>query len=494
MGILCYKNIDEQFIQRFIMRYFSFFILAVSFLLVSCQKSPQDASLREKTHFDKGYRYEKNGWVFIHAEGKPYEIGLQQGYLLADRFKEAIRVYTYMSMQLTGMDYSFFVDQAVKLHKKKIPEEYIKELQGMADGLTKAGVPSSLEDLIGWNSYVELTSNWWPLHQSNFASYVTKNMSPKEKCSAFIATGSATKDGKIVMGHTTFDDFWNAPFDNVILDLVPSKGARILMQTQPCYLSSMEDFFITGAGLVGVETTIAGFSGYDETKTPEYIRARLGMQYGVDIDSFVELMTKDDDGGVAAVWLIGDINKNEIAQFQEGLIFHKLDKKTEGTFFGANVAFDPRIRNLECSGMGYNDVRRQTGARRVRWPVVLDTYKGDIDAENGKRMLADHYDVYKKKFFGSARTICGHYDKDPRYNMSSEDAVWPDPFTPAGSIDGKVTTADLAKEMKMWARFGRACGTKFEADKFLKEHPQWDWQKDVLVSRPSEPWVLFSGE
>ena len=76
--------------------------------------------------------------------------------------------------------------------------------------------------------------------------------------------------------------------------------------------------------------------------------------------------------------------------------------------------------------------------------------------------------------------------------MSSSDAVWPNPFSPAGCIDVKITTTDLAKERSFYARFGRACGMAFDANEFLKDYPQWEWQREILVSRPSQPWVFFT--
>jgi hypothetical protein len=36
---------------------------------------------------------------------------------------------------------------------------------------------------------------------------------------------------------------------------------------------------------------------------------------------------------------------------------------------------------------------------------------------------------------------------------------------------------------------GRADGTEFDADEFLRQHPQWDWQRGYLKDRPSQPWT-----
>jgi len=438
--------------------------------------------------YEKGYRYEKEGWIYVHIEGAPYERGFQYGFLVADEYKKAMKVYQDMTYQTTGMDYSFFVNQAALMQKNKIPKELLDEMQGMADGLTKAGVKASVDDLIGWNAYPEMVSNWWPKAMDKFAPLAPKGNTPKiSKCSAFIATGKATKDGKIVIAHTTFDNFWNAQFDNIILDLLPENGFRIMMQSQPLFLSSMEDFFVLSSGIVGVETTIGNFNGYDENKTPEYVRARMAMQYGKSIDHFIELLNKENNGGVAATWLIGDTNTNEIAEFEQGLLFQKVNKKKNGYFFGNNLANDPKIRNLECSDEGYSDIRL-SGARRVRWMELLEKNYGLIDAEVAKQMISDHFDVYTKKEKASTRTICAHGDEDP--GLLSK-AV---PFNPKGSLDAKVTTSDMAKKMTFLARYGRACGSSFDSSSFLKEHMQWDWQKKALESRPSRPWVTFSNE
>jgi hypothetical protein len=47
--------------------------------------------------------------------------------------------------------------------------------------------------------------------------------------------------------------------------------------------------------------------------------------------------------------------------------------------------------------------------------------------------------------------------------------------------------------MGMSARFGRADGVAFDAEDFLGQNPQWNWQQGFLRSRPTQPWVLFEG-
>jgi hypothetical protein len=447
----------------------------------------------ERGWLERGSRNDVNGWVHVKIEGEPFERGFQHGYLLAAEYADAVRVYEAMTYQMMGFDYAFFVEKGVEFHKSKITPELTEEMEGIAAGLSAAGVPATLDDIIGWNAYQEMTGYWWPTVASQYVNDAPDG-NRKSHCSAFIATGSATVDGRIVIGHESFTEFWNGQFMNVILDITPTDGHRIVMQTSPGWIASMTDFWVTGGGMVVVETTMVGYEGYDTSKVPEYVRARNACQFATSIDEWVTLMDTQNNGGYANMWLIGDIKTGEIADYEEGLIYQDLQKKTDGWFFGDNAPQDPRIRNVESSDTGYNDVRQQTGARRVRWPQLLAQYEGSIDVEIGQRMLGDTFDPYLGYINPSSRTICSHYDVDPMYYVSDPNAVWNVPFYPAGSVDGKVTTAAAAEEMTMWGIFGRADGAPFDAEEFLRLHPQWNWGEDLLYSRPSQPWTEFPGE
>ena len=469
-------------------------ILFTCILMTSASQAAEQALTDQETAWmKKASRKNVNGWLWVKIQGAPFERGFQHGYLLAKEYAEALRVYKAMTLHTTGMDYSFFSEQAAKMHKPLITPELIEEMEGIAAGLTKAGVPSTLDDVIGWNAYMEITGYWWPTAASNFKGLGPTGSKAKSHCSGFIATGSATKDGRIVLGHTSFTEFWNGQYFNVCLDITPDKGHRMVMQAGPGWIASMTDFWVTGGGIVVLETTIVGFSGYDTKKVPEYVRARNACQYANSIDEWVKLMDAENNGGYANMWLIGDIKTNEIADYEQGLLYTSLKKKKDGYFFGCNAPEDPRIRNLECSDVGYNDIRQQTGARRMRWPILLDANKGKIDAKVGQKMLGDTFDPYLMRIEPSSRCICSHYDVDPQFYASDPRAVWNEPYSPCGSVDGKVTTADMAKEMSMWGIFGRADGAPFDADEFFKVHPQWNWQQGYTISRPSQPWTLFQG-
>lgn len=81
---------------------------------------------------------------------------------------------------------------------------------------------------------LEITGCLWPLQKQKYIDKITRQK--QEKCSAFIATGSATKDGKIVMAHSTFDEFWNQQWGNVLLNIKTDDNQELFMQTFPGYI------------------------------------------------------------------------------------------------------------------------------------------------------------------------------------------------------------------------------------------------------------------
>lgn len=178
-------------------------------------------------------------------------------------------------------------------------------------------------------------------------------------------------------------------------------------------------------------------------------------------------------------------------RFEAGLKFYKVDKTKDGYYAGFNAPLDPRIRNFECTNTGFTDIRRHQGARQVRIPQLMETYKGKINNEIACEILADHFDVYLNKVNPCSRTICSHYELDAREFMSQPGR--PVPFQPRGAVDGVVASSDDAKERGLWCRWGSSCGRGFSAKDFLEKNPQFDYLEPFLKDRPSQPWTYFGG-
>jgi hypothetical protein len=310
----------------------------------------------------------------------------------------------------------------------------------------------------------------------------------QDRCSAFIAVGDYTADGKIVCAHNSFDNYINGQYSRVILDLRPSSGHRILMQSFPGGIHSGTDVFVTSCGLFGTETTMGGFNAY-ENKDPVCCRIRRAMQYGSTMDDYVAMLTERNSGDYANAWLFGDTRTNEIMRLELGLKYVNVERTKNGYFIGFNVAYDPRIRNLESSNTGWDDLRRHQGARRVRLQQMMEEHKGRLDVETAMRLIGDHYDVYLNKVNPCSRTTCSHYELDAREFMSQADR--PKPFQPRGAVDGMAIDTETAKRMQLWGRWGSSCGMGFYKDAFCDRNMIWDSYRPYLHDRPPQPWTLF---
>ena len=442
-----------------------------------------------------GYCFELNGWIYVSIKGSPRERGYAYGYLIADELKKVFEMLNFTIYETFGDKWDYFVENSAKLYNEKIKSnftEFYEEMAGVAEGCNAAGVKTSVDEIIAWNNYFTLTENWYPNKGSEVGSIKERirmgEGGANDRCSAFMAIGDFTKDGKVVVAHNNFSEFVDGQFARVVIDMQPEKGARMLIQGFPGWIWSGTDFFVTSHGFIGTETTIGGFMPY-ENNFPICCRIRQAMQYGKTLDEYVDILLKENSGDYANSWLFADINNNEILRLELGLKYHKVDRTKNGYFIGFNAPYDPRIRNLECTNTGFYDIRRHQGARRVRLEQLMIEYKGKLDVDAAERILADHYDVYLNKENPCSRTCCAHYNLDAREYLS--DPSRPKPFQPRGAIDGNVCTYELAKNMSFILRYGNSCGIPFYKDTFCDENLQWDYLRPYLRDRPTQPWTLF---
>lgn len=223
------------------------------------------------------------------------------------------------------------------------------------------------------------------------------------------------------------------------------------MQTMPGLICSGMDWFLTGTGLVGCESTIGNVRiTPDFTNAPYFCRIRDCMQYATTLDQCIHFMRHRNAGDYASTWLLGDTRTGEIMLLEVGAGDEMyVDRTKNGVFYAANLAMG--IRHASPRQW---DKETSAGARSARLRHLLtDTHKGRIDATVAKRILADHYDVWLEKEHKGYRTICRHADCE-----AAPGEIPPNTNT-IGTIDGKVVTTEMAKHMRFWARYGSSCGS-----------------------------------
>ena len=434
------------------------------------------------------YRHNEAGWTYVHLAETPEQIGFQHGTLLAKEIEDNVHVYAVEAPNMYQRDWSFFREAGRTVLWPHLDPEYQAELNGIAAGLKSKGSKVDLWDLVAINGDEELTGYYLPWlnakeHKPNPPAAVAPG-----KCSAFIATGSATKDGKIVIAHSNWSSYAEGERWTVVFDIVPAKGQHMMMDSAPGFITSQDDFGVNAAGLMITETTLPQIVGFDPNGAPEFERSRKAMQYASSIDEYAAIMRTGNNGGYANSWLVGDRKTGEIAYLELGLHHTPLTKKKDGYFVSSNFAADPLLIRDDTSGFDPKDLSSSMNARHVRAEQFVQEHYGKLDTALAEAYLSDHYDSYEKKVDIGKRSLCGHEE------FSAEgEPVWANPpYSPSGAVTGKVMDSDMAAKLSFTARAGHPCGEDFIAAPFFAAHPEFAWQKPILHDMKAGPWTTFS--
>ncbi|HET8668385.1 MAG TPA: C45 family peptidase [Terriglobales bacterium] len=467
---------------------FAAILLVTSPISIARAQTGHTQAAGSEARLQKSYRIEKGGWIYVHLEGAPADIGYQHGYLLAPEIDDAFAVKKLSDTHSTQRDWEFFRKTAKEMLWPKTDAEYQQEMQGIADGLKARGIAMDLWDVVALNGMEELPEYYVPWLNKQEKAKSAPDIKSPGNCSAFVATGSWTKDHQVVIAHNNWTSYAPGERWNIIFDIVPEKGHRILMDGFPGVIVSDDDFGINSDGLMVTETTITQFFGFDPNGKPEFARARKALQYGSSIDDYVRIMLDGNNGGYANDWLLADRKTGEVARFELGLKHHKVWRTKDGYFASSNFASDPELIRDETEGFDPNDLSTSPNARRVRWEQLMQQYKGKIDVTLAQKFLGDHFDSFQKKEEANERTLCGHVDVSPR---GIPQWGW-GPFHPGGAVQGKATDGKMAGQMTLTAHTGHPCGERFQSKPFMEKHgDKFGWMQPILKDMPSDPWTTF---
>ena len=434
------------------------------------------------------YRFSQDSWTYVHLEGPPRQLGYQHGYLLAPEIADAFAAIKFHDTYRTKRDWDFYRATARDILWPHIEPEYRDELAGIVEGLNAHGVKMDIYDLVALNAFEEVPDYYVPTLNAKQHAQNAPHLTSPGNCSAFVATGSYTRDHGVVIAHNNWTSVIPGARWRIVFDMVPQHGNRILMDGFPGVIASDDDFGINSAGIMITETTIAQFAGFDPAGAPEFVRARKALQYSNSIDDYVRIMLQSNNGGYANDWLLADRKTGEVARFELGLKNHRVWRTKDGYFVGSNFPSDPKLIKEETT-YDPNDASSSMNARHARWDQLMQQNKGQIDAALAQKFLADHFDSFQKKEEANERTLCGHAETSPRGIKEWE---W-SPFYPGGAVQAKAADAKMANgnQMSFVARAGHPCGADFIKADFLKQHPEYNWQSPVLTDMKAGPWSEF---
>jgi hypothetical protein len=400
---------------------------------VSLDEASATDSYAVKT-FGPAYRYPAAGWIYLHIEGKPYDRGYQHGYLMSKEIPEYLKRCAFdLAGKADEQTWNTYRTTANALFLRGFDREILEEMRGIADGANAAGAKwldrkLDLIDIVVANTEVEMSELAEAMKTTPTGLEGTHFNPPTDHCSAFAATGAATRDGKMVIGHVTWWPQTLAEQTNVMLDIKPETGHRLLMQSYPGGIESGTDWYQNDAGIVLTETTIRQ-TPFNAQGTPVAFRARMAIQYSANIDDVVKQLGTRNNGLYTNEWLIGDGKNNEIAMYELGTSHTKLWRSSKDEWFNGTTGFYWGDNNAKDMAVKLEYLPDPQGApeyvpfvptvRDLAWQDLYRQYKGRIDEQ------------FAFKAFDSA------------------------PLVSRSTMDAKVASSAMANKMMVWAEFGR---------------------------------------
>ena len=421
--------------------------------------SPTKPFIMEK--YKNGYRYNARGWIYLHIEGDPYERGFQHGYLLAPEVTDLITRWSNVIHnspvlknikidhnssryeKISNAWWNFIRNQCKRIFWNRIPDEYKEEIKGIADGVKARGYKVhgrdvDYIDVLASNEMYEFMTrlrnpikSFHPLktlfgilkkvvptglgdEKSFIYSFLTAP--PAHHCNGFIATGNATTHGQMVAAHGIrcggwWYSYYIAQRWNVVIDIVPSQGYRLVMVSAPGYIWSDDNYYQNEKGIVFMDTTCTQ-GPWNNKGYPMSIRTRMAAQYGSSLDETIDYLLSNNDGVWTAAYLIGDTKTGEIARMDLGLYKYEIWRTFNGFYWTANNIMSKSVRR-EALGFGLKGfalkiMDKLTGAfpyykyfTRKYYPAPRDEkfeelgkkYYGKIDIEVLKHKIMTGYPV-----------------------------------------------------------------------------------------------------
>jgi len=439
--------------------------------------------------YGKGYRYNIQGWVYIHIEGEPYERGYQYGYLASAEIVDMINRWSNWAHKERVMKIFFRKNyeeksqlwweicktKAMKTFWPQFPDEFKEEIKGIAEGVAEQGGMIhgkivTFEDILTLNVVEEtrqminhpggrgtpIRDTLRYLKNELFKGIVKESYEPGH-CTAFIATGDATTDGRIVMAHSTiFPPNYIPQRANIILDVKPTNGHRFIMSSFPGYIWSSEDFYQNENGIMLLETSMPQGPWKTKGTLPVGVRARRAIQYSDNIDDVIKSMKNGNNGLYPNDWVMGDTKTGEIASLQLALRNQAVTRKTNGYIWSCCNPKDDKVRwelfSIFGFGMPGRVIKRKWKPTEIdlKFEELLEQNYGIIDSEIAKNIM-------------STEPICRI------------------------TTDCKITDSELLEKFGMWAHMGNPGGKEFVPTDENKQD-----LRDIQVTTPCG-WVNLFG-
>ncbi len=456
-------------------------LIAVLFVNSAESVEQEKPTVITSGQYEKGYRYNIQGWVYIHIEGEPYKRGYQYGYLAAAEIIDMMNRWSHHGVG-TKILYFYKVKNAQQWWKickstsldvfwKQYPEEYKEEVKGIAEGVRDRGgeiFGKSVDygDILTLSQMQETTvmliKPLTGIHPFRDLIYSVKSYlggeSPDEDieigmCSAFLATGDATPDGRIVAAHTSQFAYPITERCNIMLDVEPSEGNRFIMTAPPGQIWSNENYYQSDAGIVLMETTPGASRFWTKKGIPWAIRARRAIQYSNSIDDVIRILKTGNNGLYPSEWSVGDTKTGEIASIELGFMKSAVKRTFNGFYWSCSMLEEPVVK------------------REVYGILSLLPFFSDMQSKNHRDKV---FTELEKKYYGK-------FDIEIAKEIMS---LYPICIR---SSDAKVTDSKLMEDLGLFAFMGIPNGTQWNPGNEAKE------KYEGITEFPPSGWLQLYG-
>ena len=220
--------------------------------------TPADGDFAE----GKGRLAIRGGWRFLHLEGNPREMGLQQGKLLGPVIRRLLDEYLRGLLLWRGLTRAELLRRGLRM-EPFIPERYIEEMRAIAEG-----ADMDYQDALIAHTFLESIQ--------------------VARCSCYAAYGASTRNGEMIFGRNL--DFLSMGFAHraeLIVFCKPENGAPFISVSWPGWCGTLTAVNLNGLclGLLNV----ARFTR-DATGLPYVILFRRMAQEAATCDEAIALL------------------------------------------------------------------------------------------------------------------------------------------------------------------------------------------------------------
>ncbi len=366
-------------------------LLALFLLGILCGCGPQQSPADSEAILKKAYLNTSQEIPILHLRGTPFEMGYQQGRLLADEVKSMVdSFFGWLNRELTKKIRIPFIsrpiinlilDVAYWRASPFIPENFREEMRGLAKG---SGVP--LRDF----QRLHIISELFYMH-----------------CSSFAAFGEATRTGRLY--HTRVFD-WNVGTgleDHPLIIVYQPEGKHPFVSIG--YIGYIG--VLSGMNIEGISVAQIGAKTVDKTLRgiPMPFLLRRVLEEADDLEEAIKIV-REAPRTVGHNYVFADAQAKEAVVLETTAnlfaVFRDNDPKEkkvvyalplEDIVFRADTAMDPEIRNRQLASGG--DPRRPglempfgSGAYEYRYrrqAELLKEYYGRIDEVIAKKIARE---------------------------------------------------------------------------------------------------------